>query len=134
LVLTIGLADSPLVVAQRLPTPFLVVSDLLLDHAPLLVQSSARKHQERILRFRLELLQELAISAASECGPWFKAPLPVKLVSEIVRFAIQKVSKIHSRPFQVHGIDLKVAPINGPVRVVMIDFACASRIFGALYR
>src|SRR5262245_12530707 len=81
----------------------------------------------------LEVFQELAISAARECGPWCKTPLPVELKREIdIRFAIQKISKVHSRPLQVYGVDLKVAPIEAAVGVVVIDLAGTAWILGAL--
>jgi hypothetical protein len=84
--------------------------------------------------FRLKILQELPVSTASKRGPWFETSLPVKLVREIdIRFAIQKVSKIQSGPFQVHRVDLKVTPIERAVGVVMVDLACAARILGTLY-
>jgi hypothetical protein len=51
-----------------------------------------------------------------------------------VRLAIEQVPEIDARAFQVHRIDLEVAPIERAIRVVMIDFARTARIFGALHR
>src|SRR5438445_11906985 len=70
---------------------------------------------------RSESSQELTIRAAVERGPRFKAPLRIQLVREVdVRFAVQQVSKIDSCAFQVHRIDLEVAPIERAVGVVVI--------------
>ena len=56
--------------------------------------------------------------------------LLIQLVGEVdIRLAIQEVSKIQPRSLQMPGIDLKIAPIERTVRVVMIDLAAAMWIF-----
>ena len=49
-----------------------------------------------------------------------------------VRLAIEQVPEIDARAFQVHRIDLEVAPIECAIGIVMVDFARAARVFGAL--
>src|ERR1035438_5119748 len=77
--------------------------------------------------------QELPIRAAVVSGPRLKAPFAVEPVGKVdVGLAVQQVPKIDSRSFQVHGVDLEVAPIERSVGVVMKDLALAAGIFGTL--
>ena len=61
--------------------------------------------------------------------------LLVQLVSEIdVGPAIEKVAQVQTGSCQVDGVDLEIAPVQRPVRVVVIDFASALRVFRPLNR
>ena len=60
---------------------------------------------------------------------------PIQLVGEIdIVLAVEQVTKIQTGPLEVHGIDLKITPVERSVGVVMIDLAVAPRIFGTLDR
>ena len=59
----------------------------------------------------------------------------IELIGKVdVGFAVEEVAEIQPRSFEVYGVDLKVAPIERAIRVVVIGFAFALRIFGALDR
>ena len=64
-----------------------------------------------------------------------KAPLfPIQLEREIdIHLAVEQVAKIQTGPLEVHSVDLKITPIEGTVRIVVIDLAIAVRVFGALH-
>ena len=47
--------------------------------------------------------------------------------------AVEQAAKIDSGALQVDGIDLEIAPIERAVRIVMIDFAIAARVFRPLH-
>ncbi len=57
----------------------------------------------------------------------------IELIGKVdIGFAVEEVAKIQAGPFQVHGVDLKITPIERAVSVVVIDFAPTLRVFGAL--
>ncbi len=82
----------------------------------------------------LRLVQVAAVGAVVEGAPGREALLfEVELIGEVdVGFAVQEVAEIQAWSFEVHGVDLKVAPVEGAIRVVVVDFAFAFRILGAL--
>lgn len=88
------------------------------------------------MQARLLLAQESPVSTVIICAPGRESvTLHVELIREIdIRFAIEQVPQIQTRPFQMYRVDLKIAPIERAVGVVMVDLALALRIFGPLYR
>lgn len=59
--------------------------------------------------------------------------LLVEPIREIdVCFAIEQIAQIHATPFEVDSIDLKVAPVEGAVGIVMVDLTFSLRVFDAL--
>ncbi len=79
-------------------------------------------------------MQRAAVSAVVERAPGAKAVLlEIELIGEVdVCFAIEQITEIEPRSFQVNRIDLEVAPIERAVGIVVISFAFALRIFCAL--
>src|ERR1039457_6135676 len=56
--------------------------------------------------------------------PRLKPSLDVELISKVdVRLAIQQSPEIHTKTFQVDGVDLEVAPVKSAVGVVVVGLA-----------
>lgn len=82
------------------------------------------------------LAQKAPIESAFVGAPGAEALLfDVELISEIdVRAAIEQVSQVQSWSLQVNRVDLKISPVERPVRVVVVNLALALRVFSALNR
>src|ERR1039458_8858013 len=77
--------------------------------------------------------QEPAIGAVVVRAPWLETSLLVELIRKVdVGPAVQQIPQVQSGPRQVHRVDLEIAPIQGAVGVVVIDFAGSLWILGAL--
>src|ERR1017187_1473297 len=77
--------------------------------------------------------QEPAIGAVVVRAPRLETSLLVELIRKVdVGPAVQQIPQVQSDPRQVHRVDLEIAPIQGAVGVVVIDFAGSLPILGAL--
>ena len=78
--------------------------------------------------------EEFLVGSAVVCAPGSESlAFTIKLVSEVdVRFAIEQAAQVHAGPLQVNGIDLKVAPVERSIGIVVINFAFSLGILGAL--
>src|ERR1019366_5846246 len=73
--------------------------------------------------------QEPAIGAVLVRAPRLETSLLVELIRKVdVGPAVQQIPQVQSDPRQVHRVDLEIAPIQGAVGVVVIDFASSLRI------
>lgn len=62
-------------------------------------------------------------------------PLGVQLIRKVnVCRAIQQVSQVQTRTFEMQGVDLEIAPIEGAVGVVVVGFTFALGILRSLNR
>jgi hypothetical protein len=79
-------------------------------------------------------LEELAVLAAIVCAPGGKTvSLLIQLIGKIyVGLAIQEVAQVKAWPLKMYRVDLKVAPIESSVGIVVVDLAFTLRILSAL--
>ena len=59
--------------------------------------------------------------------------LKVEFVGKVyIRFAIEQVSKVKVGTLKMDGVDLKIAPVQASISIVVVDLAFARRVFGTL--
>lgn len=60
--------------------------------------------------------------------------LKIEFDGEInIGFAVQQVAQVQTWPPKMYSVDLKIAPVEGSVSIVVINFALTLWIFGTLY-
>src|SRR5579885_2404775 len=73
------------------------------------------------------------IGSAVVGAPRLEAPFAVQLVGEVdIRLAVQQIAQVQAGALQMHGVDLKVSPVEGAVRIVVVGLTFPLWIFGAL--
>ena len=83
--------------------------------------------------FRSKFSQESPVRTVPVCSPRLEASFGVELVGEVdVCSTVQQRPKVYSRSLEMDSVDLEITPVERAIRIVMIDFAGAPRVLGAL--
>ena len=82
----------------------------------------------------LSLPHKLPVFSIVKRAPWRESTFfAIELICKInICLAIEQVTEIYAGPLEVNSIDLEVAPIERPVRVVMVNLAFTLRVLRAL--
>src|SRR5260370_1485202 len=82
----------------------------------------------------LSLHHKLPVFSVVKRAPWRESTFfAIELIRKIdIRLAIEQITEIYAGPLEVNSVDLEVAPIERPVRVVMVNLAFTLRVLRAL--